>query len=385
MDVTFVLEESGATATVEVPCDANVAEAKRVACTEFAVSPASVEVRVGTEVVEGTCRLQDTAIGTGVQVVLACPAHADVRCPAEYTLPESTARFEYTLSCCGTLCVILHHSTSGVSYLSGFDTEAFDTAAFTFEVDAAEYSRPAISRCKTRCYLRSRNGFDGVALPSGEVLCSVTGTSKAIFVHGRVVVSQCKDSVSVYDEDLTLLRSIAHNGCAEVILSHCGGWLMTSSRMENSVRLWDVNTGLAVASVPGTHSDTIALSPHASALVVYDGRVVRLYDHSGAALHSCNAFAIEMQFTPCGKYLVVEKMCTTLSDGAATYHLYQYEVATMACVYVIPDSRISCSSASFVISPCSRVIMFEPYTNDDNVAHCITTRHLHPYNIESMS
>ena len=62
MDVTFVLEESGATATVEVPCDANVAEAKRVACTEFAVSPASVEVRVGTEVVEGTCLLPHTVL-----------------------------------------------------------------------------------------------------------------------------------------------------------------------------------------------------------------------------------------------------------------------------------------------------------------------------------
>ena len=55
MDVTFVLEESGVTATVEVPCEANAAAAKEVACTALAVSPASVEMRIGTEVLEGTC------------------------------------------------------------------------------------------------------------------------------------------------------------------------------------------------------------------------------------------------------------------------------------------------------------------------------------------
>ena len=52
MDVTFVLEESGVTATVEVPCEADVAAAK-VACTALAVSPASVEMRIGTQVLEG--------------------------------------------------------------------------------------------------------------------------------------------------------------------------------------------------------------------------------------------------------------------------------------------------------------------------------------------
>ena len=39
MDVTFVLEESGVTATVEVPCEADAAAAKEVACTALAVSP----------------------------------------------------------------------------------------------------------------------------------------------------------------------------------------------------------------------------------------------------------------------------------------------------------------------------------------------------------
>ena len=83
MDVTFVLEESGVTATVEVPCEADVAAAKEVACTALAVSPASVEMRIGTQVLEGTCRLQDTAFGAGVQVVLA-RRFADIKCPAEY-------------------------------------------------------------------------------------------------------------------------------------------------------------------------------------------------------------------------------------------------------------------------------------------------------------
>ena len=57
MNVTFVLEESGVTATVEVPRDSNAAEAKEVACTALAVSPASVEMRFVTQVVEGTCHL----------------------------------------------------------------------------------------------------------------------------------------------------------------------------------------------------------------------------------------------------------------------------------------------------------------------------------------
>ena len=48
MDVTFVLEESGVSATVEVPCDVDVAAAKEVACTALAVLPASVEMRIGT-------------------------------------------------------------------------------------------------------------------------------------------------------------------------------------------------------------------------------------------------------------------------------------------------------------------------------------------------
>ena len=66
MDVTFVLEESGVTATVEVvPCEANAAEAKEVACTSLAVSPMSVEMSIGTQVLEGTCRLRDTAFDAG--------------------------------------------------------------------------------------------------------------------------------------------------------------------------------------------------------------------------------------------------------------------------------------------------------------------------------
>ena len=90
MDVTFVLEESGVTATVEVPCEADVAAAKEVACTALAVSPASVEMRIGTQVLEGTCRLQDTAFRAGVQVVLA-RRFANIKCPAEYS-EQNTCR-----------------------------------------------------------------------------------------------------------------------------------------------------------------------------------------------------------------------------------------------------------------------------------------------------
>ena len=81
-----MLEESGVTATVEVPCEADVAAAKEVACTALTVSPASVEMRIGTQVLEGTCRLQDTAFDAGVQVVLARPRFADIKCPAEYNV-----------------------------------------------------------------------------------------------------------------------------------------------------------------------------------------------------------------------------------------------------------------------------------------------------------
>ena len=65
-----------------MPCEADVAAAKEVACTALAVSPASVEMRIGTEVLEGTCRLQDTALDAGVQVVLA-RCCADIKCPTE--------------------------------------------------------------------------------------------------------------------------------------------------------------------------------------------------------------------------------------------------------------------------------------------------------------
>ena len=132
MDVTFVLEESGVTATVEVPCEADVAAAKEVACTALAVSPASVEMRIGTQVLEGTCRLQDTAFDAGVQVVLAC-RFADIKCPAEYT---ATRAVNLSLSRCGTRCV--YCSRNG--HVGGFDTETFDTV-FSFKVDNEVYGR----------------------------------------------------------------------------------------------------------------------------------------------------------------------------------------------------------------------------------------------------
>ena len=362
MDVTFVLEESGVTATVEVPCEANVAAAKEVACTALAVSPASVEMRIGTQVLEGTCRLQDTAFDAGVQVVLA-RYFADIKCPAEYdAYPECLS-----LSRCGTLCV---HSnwTGGVG---GFDTETFDTV-FSFEVDTEVSGPAAISQCKTRCYLACESDIRKVALPGGEVLRKLDSTWRVVLACGGVVVSWCEDGVSVYDEDLTLLRSLSHKGCWCVALSDCGGWVITSSNKEKNVRLWDVNTGEAVACVPAGRWCVVALSRSASVFAVRSSNTVHLYDWSGAALRSVDVGGdvAGMQFTPCGKYLVVEVHVVEAydADGCDT-HLHQYDVATMSCVHVIPGY----GSSSFAISPCSRVVVLaSPESNR------IVTRPLYP-------
>ena len=367
MDVTFVLEESGVTATVEVPCEADVAAAKEVACTALAVSPASVEMRIGTQVLEGTCRLQDTAFDAGVQVVLARPRFSDIKCPAEYT---ATHVGNLSLSPCGTLCV--YHNRS--AHVGGFDTEAFITV-FSLELDAFKvFSRPSISRCKTRCYLACYHYLLEVALPGGEVLRIVDSPSFQVFARGGAVVSRGKDGVSVYDEDLTLLRTILHEECTDMAVSDCGGWVITSSNKEKNARLWDVNTGEAVACVPAGWYCAVALSWSASVFAV-EGKngKVQLYDWSGAALRSVDTdkeFG-GMQFTPCGKYLVVkvdDMFESTLCEG-----LHQYDVATMSCVRVIPEARYG----SFEISPCSRVVVFE-----DETTNVIATRHLYPYNSE---
>ena len=243
MDVTFVLEESGVTATVEVPCEADVAAAKEVACTALSVSPASVEMRIGMQVLEGTCRLQDTAFDAGVQVVLA-RRFADIKCPAEYTVPQDTG--DLSLSCCETLCI---YSTHGSGLVEGFDTETFDTV-FSFDVDNDVYGPPAISQCKTRCYLACMEGLLEVALPGGEVVRKVEDHSDSVSAGGGVVVSKDTDAVCVYDEDLTLLRCLSHEGCEHMVVSDCGGSVITSSNHEKKARLWDVNTGEAVACVP---------------------------------------------------------------------------------------------------------------------------------------
>ena len=363
MDVTFVLEESGVTATVEVPCEADVAAAKEVACTALAVSPASVEMRIGTQVLEGTCRLQDTAFGAGVQVVLA-RRFADIKCPSEYT---ATPTGDLSLSGCGTLCVFFCDWNVG-----GFDTETFD-AVFSFDVDVdVSVVALAISQCKTRCYLACGDCLLEVALPGGEVVRKVDVISQSVCSSGGVVVSQGKDGVSVYDEDLTLLRSLSHEGCMEVVLSDCGGWVITSSYGEMNARLWDVNTGEAVACVPGGWR-YVALSPSASVFAVGCSGNVRLYAWSGAALRSVDVDAhVEyMQFTPCGKYLVVRVEVEEYVDGEDA-PLHQYDVATMSCVRVIPQT----CGGSFAISPCSRVVMI---MQRDGV---IVTRHLYPHNSE---
>ena len=372
MDVTFVLEESGVTATVEVPCEADVAAAKEVACTALAVSPASVEMRIGTQALEGTCRLQDTAFDAGVQVVLARPHFADIKCPAEYSVEAPTGGIVpisgLSMSPCGALCLF----TKG-GYVTGLDTETFSTA-FRFKVDVTMFGAPAISRCKTRCYLARKDGLHEVALPGGEELRKVKGPSYDVFACGDGVISLGKDGVSVYDEDLTLLRTLSHEGCEKVTVSDCGGWVITSSWEEDTSRLWNVNTGEAV-TVPAGGASQMALSRSDTAFVAvysYSNRSnryeVQLYDWSGAALRSFSreedgAAYCTMQFTPCGKYLLVE----FANHYAEDYSLHQYDVATMSCVRVFSEA----SAFSFAISPCSRVVV---------VANSvIATKHLYPY------
>ena len=371
MDVTFVLEESGVTATVEVPCEAKVAAAKEVACTALAVSPASVEMRIGTQVLEGTCRLQDTAFDSGVQVVLACPRFADIKCPAEYDTQSTVQSF--SLSPCGTLCLIVTDSGARIAGV-GFDTETFNTA-FSFEPGCL--AAPAIQRCKTRCYLACGRDLRMVALPGGEVLRKVTGSSTAVFACGGVVVSQGRDGVSVYDEGLTLLRSISHKRCSKVAASDCGGRVISYSWEEKKACLWDVNTGEAVACVesmpPQAWEVRLALSRSASVFAVGSSQEVQLYDWSGAALGSIKKehYLVEdVQFTPCGKYVVVHFMEESRPEGEPSL-LYQYDMSTMSCVRVMPEC---CGDGSFAISPCSRVVMFE--TAESAV---LVTRHLYPY------
>ena len=370
MDVTFVLEESGVTATVEVPCEADVAAAKEVACTALAVSPASVEMRIGTQVLEGTCRLQDTAFDSGVQVVLA-RRFAYIKCPAEYSveMPSAMQRIEYlALSPCGALC--LYKQVDG--YITGLDTETFNPA-FRFKVNG-RFSALAISRCKTRCYVSFYEGLYVVALPGVEALRKVDGPSLQVFACGGVVVSHVRDGISVYDESLTLLRSLSHKGCMNVAVSDCGEWVITSSHSEKNARLWDVNTGEAVACVPADWSDHVALSRSASVFAVVCSPKVQLYDWSGAALtifkYEKSFRVCDVQFTPCGKYVVVG-----FGNGEYTeFTLHQYDVATMSCVRVIQDAK-----GLFAISPCSRVVVFGGGDAGDEGSNVIVTQHLYPY------
>ena len=376
MDVTFVLEESGVTATVEVPCEADVAAAKEVACTALSVSPASVEMRIGTQVLEGTCRLQDTAFDAGVQVVLARRT-ADIKCPVEYTVPPDTEHL--SLSPCGALCLFAQEDGN----VTVLDTEAFGPA-FNFKVGMSLCGLPAISRCKTRCYLPCREGLHEVALPGGEVLRKVDVLSSAVFACGGVVVSQGTDGVSVYDEDLTLLRSLSHEGCRSMAVSDCGGWVITVPLSENNARLWDMNTGEAVACVPTDgwcvvlSPPLVALSRSASVFAVVCPDKVQLYDWSGAALgcfekEQCGVCGV--QFTPCGKYVVVGfvKKLHGFCFGTLSPDLHQYDVATMSCVRVIQDT-----SGGLVISPCSRVVMFRA-AGGDAASDVLVSRHLYPY------
>ena len=85
-----------------------------------------------------------------------------------------------------------------------------------------------------------------------------------------------------------------------------------------------------------------------------------------------------MEFTPCGKYLVVRVVVAEFMDDEDTYdpdgyyyehnaYLRQYDVATMSCVREMPQKT---EDGAFTISPCSRVVVV---TQSDGV---IVTRTL---------
>ena len=87
------------------------------------------------------------------------------------------------------------------------------------DADNYVYGAPAISQCKTRCYLPCGDCLLKVALPGGEVVRKVDCASWTFFSCGSVVVSYGKDGVSVYDEDLTLLCSLSHEECVTLLLA----------------------------------------------------------------------------------------------------------------------------------------------------------------------
>ena len=147
---------------------------------------------------------------------------------------------------------------------------------------------------------------------------------------------------------------------------------MITSNRENA-SLWDVNTGEAVVVVPtdGLH---VALSRSASVFAVMNSDAVQLYDWSGAVLGSCAPGPSQIsgvEFTPCGKYVIIAVESEHMREGSS---LHQYDVATMSCVRVIPSSYESSSHNAIVISPCSRVVLFESSESD-----VIMSRHLYPY------
>ena len=121
------------------------------------------------------------------------------------------------------------------------------------------------------------------------------------------------------------------------------------------------------------------LSRAASVFAVYCGDI-KLYDWSGAPLGRIemdNGFG-GMHFTPCGKYLVVQHTFRDYSIYAQLHQysaeLHQYDVATMSCVRVMPKTKLL-DCVSFVISPCSRVVMWVVSTH-------IATAYLYPHNSE---
>ena len=353
-----MLEESGATATVEVPCDTNIAAAKEVACTALSVPPESVEVRLGTEVLEGTCLLQNTSISTGERIILSRWL-ADVRYPAAYSLPPGSTLRGVALSPCGALCLC---TFDYYEYITGFSTENFNRLmAMKFTVGSAVYGPPAVSRCKTRCYLACGECFHEATMPKGKILRTIEGSSQAVYTAGDTVVSQDLHRVMVYDTNLTLHRILSHAGLKNVALSDCGIWVLSTSSLDIT-RLWDLRSEDVVATAPAGEACVVALSRCASVFAVVQRGAVHLYDWSGGALHtiSMQDTCQDMHFTPCGRYLVIS------ANG-----LSQYEVATATLVREFAAAY----GTTFAITPCSRTVIFQQSSPNDD----IVTKRLYPH------
>ena len=151
----------------------------------------------------------------------------------------------------------------------------------------------------------------------------------------------------------------------------------------HNLRLWDVDTGLAVACVSDEFSSlehSLTLFPPAGVFCVGGryGVEPNVYSWSGEDLGpflwlSDRSKVLGMQFTPCGEYIVVLVINYSHCDA----QLFQY-TKEWSFVHKIPGFCNEEHNTPFMISPCSRVIIFQSPKNK------IVSRPLYPFTDASL-